>query len=250
MMKAFIVDDEKYLVKTMLLLLKRIGDVEVVGTASSVKEAVEKIPQSNPDILFLDVELQDGLSFNILSQLNYKNYHIVFITAHSHYAIEAIHFSAFDYLLKPISIKDLEETLQRLKNETKDSLEERIKVLENNIKNLSDKKEDTETKVVLKTDKKYVIVKPEEIICISADNSYSTVHIKGNEKITVSKNIKTFEEMFTNKNFFRTHRSHLINISEIREYVKLDGGYLVMSNNMQVPISTEKVKQLLKKLHQ
>lgn len=243
MMKTFIVDDEKPIVNTIKILLEKIGGFEIVGTAHSVAEATQKIPESNADLLFLDVELQDGLSFDILSQLNHKDYHIVFITAHSHYAMQAIRFSAFDYILKPIHPDDLKRVCDRLKTEKTISLETRVKALEDNLNSQS-----KSHKIVLKSSEKYIIVKTEEIIHLEADNIYTTVFLKDNRRIVVSKALKHFESLLVDHGFYRSHRSHLVNISEISEYVKTDGGFLIMSNSKQVPVSTNKIQDLLEKL--
>ena len=242
-MKAFVVDDEKHVVKTMSLLLGKINGVELIGTAYSVQDAIKNIPSSGAEILFLDVELQDGLSFDILSQLDHKNYQIVFITAHSHYAMQAIRFSAFDYLLKPVHPKELEETCLRLINEKQHSLEKRISALEDNLRT-----KDSEAKIVLKTAEKYIIVNSGEIVNMEADNIYTSVFLKDGRRIVVSKPMKNFEEMLSEKGFYRSHRSHLVKISEIKEYVKTSGGYLVMSNGKQIPVSSGKINDILSRL--
>ncbi|MDA3911838.1 MAG: LytTR family DNA-binding domain-containing protein, partial [Bacteroidales bacterium] len=242
-MKAFIVDDEKHIINTIQLFLKGMHEIEVVGTANSVKEAIAKIPTSEAELLFLDVELQDGMSFDILSQLNYKNYRIVFITAHEHYALKAIRFSAFDYLLKPIHPTDFKTACERLIQETTQSLEARVKTLEENLNTQGDNQ-----KIVLRTAEKHIIVKVQEIVNLEADNIYTSIFFKDGKRIVVSKPIKHFEELLTEKGFYRSHRSHLVNITEISEYVKSDGGYLVMSNSKQIPLSTSKASELMSKL--
>ncbi|MEA1874981.1 MAG: LytTR family DNA-binding domain-containing protein [Bacteroidota bacterium] len=242
-MKAFIVDDEKHIINTIQNFLKTVHEIEVVGTANSVSEALEKIPQSEAELLFLDIELQDGLSFDILSNLNYKKYHIVFITAHEHYALKAIRFSAFDYLLKPIHPTDFKAACDRIIQETSQSLEARVKILEENLNGTGQP-----TKIALKTAEKHIIVKIQNIINLEADNVYTSVFLKDGRRIVVSKSIKHFETLLIDKGFYRSHRSHLINISEISEYVKSTGGYLVMSNEKQIPISTSKASELISKL--
>lgn len=242
-MKAFIVDDEKHIINTIQLFLKTIPEIEVVGTAGSVSEALESIPLSEAEILFLDVELQDGLSFDILSNLNYKKYHIVFITAHEHYALKAIRFSAFDYLLKPIHPTDFLEVCHRLLQEKTQSLESRVKILEENLN-----AQGNNQKIVLKTAEKHIIVKVQDIVNLEADNIYTSIFLLDGRRIVISKSIKHFEELLTGKGFFRSHRSHLINISEICEFVKSEGGYLVMSNKKQIPVSASKVNELISKL--
>jgi two-component system, LytTR family, response regulator len=242
-MKAFIVDDENHIINTIQLFLRGIPEIEVVGTASSVREAIENIPQSEAELLFLDVELQDGLSFDILSNLSYKKYQIVFITAHEHYALKAIRFSAFDYLLKPIHPTDFKAVCERLIQETSQSLETRVKILEENLNTQGNNQ-----KIVLKTAEKHIIIKVQDIVNLEADNIYSSIFLKDERRIFVTKPIKQFEELLIDKGFYRPHRSHLVNISEICEYVKTDGGYLVMSNKKQIPVSASKVNELLSKL--
>jgi len=242
-MKAFIVDDENHIINTIQLFLKQIDEIEVVGTANSVKEAIENIPKSKAELLFLDVELQDGLSFDILSALNHKNYRIVFITAHEHYALKAIRFSAFDYLLKPIHPTDFKAVCERLIQETSQTLEARVKILEENLNTQGNNQ-----KIVLKSAEKHIIIKVQDIVNLEADNIYTSVFLNDGRRIVVTKSIKHFEELLSEKGFFRSHRSHLVNISEICEYVKSTGGYLVMSNKKQIPVSASKVNELISKL--
>lgn len=240
-MRAVIVDDEKHVVKTLSLLLSRTQGVEVVGSANTVEDATVLILEKKPDILFLDVELSDGLSFEILSKLDYSNYKIVFITAHSHYAMKAIKFSAFDYLLKPVHPQELSEVVERLKKETNSNIEDRVKLLEENLISAKSSK-----RIVLKTSEKHIVIKRDNIVRMEADNIYTTVFLVDGKRIVVSKSIGKFEELLSDNGFVRTHRSHIVNVEQISEFVKSDGGYIRMQNGDIVPISNNKKTEVLK----
>jgi two-component system LytT family response regulator len=206
-----------------------------------VEDAIVMILDKKPNVLFLDVELSDGLSFEILSNLDYSNYKIVFITAHSHYAMKAIKFSAFDYLLKPVHPQELLEVVERLKKETDFNIEDRVRLLEENLISVNAPK-----RIVLRTAEKYIVVKRDDIVRMEADNIYTTVFFVDGNRIVVSKSIGKFDELLSDSGFVRTHRSHIVNVEQISEFVKSDGGYIRMRNGDIVPISNNKKAEVLK----
>lgn len=243
-MKAVIVDDEAHIIKTLKFYLSSHPLVEVVGTANDIAQAIATINAQKPDILFLDIELKSGLSFEIFKQLHHSDYKIVFVTAHEQYAIQAIRYAAFDYLLKPVCPEKLDEVVNRLSTEQENTnMEVRLTALENNLL-----EKHPPQRLVLKTAEKYNVIHQNDVIRLEADNTYTLFYLTNNRKIIISHPIKYYEDLLSPCQFFRPHRSHIINIEQVNEYIKSDGGYIVMSNGDSVPISGNKKVEFLKLL--
>jgi len=244
MVKAAIIDDEKNGRSTLIgLINSHCQGIEIVGEAFSVVSGIELIKQSQPEVVFLDIEMPDGTGFDLLSQLDSVEFEVIFVTAYDKYAVKAFRFSAIDYLLKPVNPESLVSSVQRLKKTThaKD-LGKKIDFLLRNSKKLE--------KIVLPTVEGVHIVKIENIIRCSADDYYTIFSLKDGKKITVSKTLKEYAEIFENHNFFRTHQSHLINLEFVERLVGSDCGFIIMQNGDKVEVSRRRKKQLLAVLMQ
>jgi two-component system LytT family response regulator len=242
-MNIVIVDDEPLARKTIeTIILESFPDINIVGQAGSVEEAVPVIKNTNPDLLFLDVDLTDGYGFDILSILKPFNFKVIFITAHQEYAIKAIKFSALDFILKPISEFELIDAVKKAYTET-DKNDKNIKwdALFNNIYTNGNENK----KIVLKTSNSIHLIKISDIIRIEADNNYSTFFLQNGDKVVVSKGLIEYEKLLNDYGFFRVHQSHLINLSYISRFDKKDGGYVVLSDKSQVPVSQRKKQKIL-----
>jgi len=242
-MKVIIIDDESLVRKTLETILRdSFPNINIVGQAGSVVEAVSLIKEQSPDLILLDVDLTDGNGFDVLTQVKPINFKVIFITAHQEYAIKAIKFSAFDFILKPISQNELTYAVQRVIQE--------YNLVDQNLKwnaffnNLNETHKKSK-KIVLKTSESIHIVQIDEIIRCEADNNYSTFFLLTGEKIVVSKGLKEFEELLTDYGFFRVHQSHLINLDFVLRFDKKDGGYIILSDNSVVPVSQRKKQKLL-----
>ncbi|HPE19303.1 MAG TPA: LytTR family DNA-binding domain-containing protein [Tenuifilaceae bacterium] len=246
MINAIIIDDEAHARQTIRAILKSsCDDVNIVAEAANVAEAVNGIKQFQPQLLFLDINLPDGNGFDILKQVDHKNLRIIFITAYQEYAIQAIKFSAFDYILKPINPKELIETVRKaIDEENTFGYEERFQTFFNNINQATPEKK----KIVLKTADKIHVVDIKNIVRCESDNAYTTIVVNTGKSIVVSKSIKSFDEMLSSQGFMRVHQSHLINTNYISYYNKHEGGFLVMSDNSNVPISNQKKPLLIEYL--
>jgi len=246
MINAIIIDDEAHARQTIRAILKSsCDDVNIVAEAANVAEAVKSIKQFQPQLLFLDIDLPDGNGFDILKQVDHKNLRIIFITAYQEYAIQAIKFSAFDYILKPINPKELIETVRKaIDEENTFGYEERLQTFFNNINQATPEKK----KIVLKTADKIHVVDIKNIVRCESDNAYTTIVVNTGKSIVVSKSIKSFDEMLSSQGFMRVHQSHLINTNYISYYNKHEGGFLVMSDNSNVPISNQKKPLLIEYL--
>jgi len=229
MVKIVIVDDEnnvRIVIKKMLNLL--FTDCEIVGECASVKEALDVIPETKPDIVLLDIELEDGNGFSLLKQLPVLDFKLIFITAFNEYAIKAFKVNALDYILKPIEPSELKSAI----NKAKEMLTSE-KELKKQLENINSEKID---KIVIKTTENTHFITIDDIKYCKADGSYSYIYTT-NKTILTSKNLKHFEEILPAQKFIRTHQSYLVNKSEI---VSIKSNTILLKNNIEVPVSVRK----------
>lgn len=240
-LKAIIVEDETHSRETLKNLLEKFCEgVEVIGLAASVKEALDLISKTKPDVVFMDIELQSGTGFDILTQLPEINFEVIFTTAFDQYAIKAVKFSSLDYLLKPIDLEELQEAIEKAKK-AKNMLEynRQLKTLLQNIN------QPRLSKICLATTDGFEFINTNEILYCEAGGSYTTFVLVNGKKLLVSKHLKEYENMLTDQHFMRVHNSYLINLKEVKKYVKADGGYIVMNNDDIVSISRGKKEAFL-----
>jgi two-component system, LytTR family, response regulator len=230
-----IIDDEPDAVEFIASIIgEYCPGLEVCGKAHNVKEGVVLINEIKPDLVFLDVEMPNGTGFDLLTHFPDKNFEVVFITAFNHYAIKAIKFSAVDYILKPININEFIESVNRVvqKRETN-----QVTVHENFEALLENLRTSHPTRLVIPTSDGREYLNPKDIIRIEADRSYSWFFINDKRKILVSKHLKEFQDLLNDRDFFRPHNSHLINLEFVKKFVRHDGGYIEMTDGSQIPIS-------------
>ena len=241
MYKAAIIEDETlYSDMVYRLLTDFFPEIHVEGIADNVTDGIKLIENHAPDLVFMDIELKDGNSFHLLRQLRTTNFQLIFITAFNEYAITAFKFSAIDYLLKPVNPFEFQAAVERaLENLSRKSYQHFHTMLENLSDSSSDKK------LVLKTLEKIHIISVNEIVHCQADNCYTTFYLESGESILVSRGIREFEEMLTRYGFFKPHQSYLINLKFLRKVDKTDGGFLILSNNSKIPLSTRKKMELM-----
>ncbi len=242
-MNIVIIDDEPFARQCIELIInENFTDINIVGQAGSVQKGVDVIKANKPDLVFLDVDLTDGSGFDILTKLKPITFKIIFITAYQKYALKAIKFSAFDYILKPISTDELIDAINRVDSDFgAENQKLKWNAFFNNISELNNETK----KIVLKTNESIHLIKITDIIRCEADNNYSTFFLQNGEKIVISKGLKEFEDMLSGFGFFRVHQSHLINLNYILRFDKKDGGYIVLTNKSSVPVSQRKRQKLL-----
>lgn len=246
MIKAVIIDDEPAIQEiNSRLLSEYFPDIELAGTADSVESGIKLITKQNPNLVLLDIELKDGSSFQILQKLRPYSFKVVFITGYDSFAIKAIKFSATDYILKPVNEIEFQQAIQRavdLIEKNKDTLPQ-VDVLMSSLK-----KEVTSKKLVLRTSESMHIVDIGEMCFCKSDNSYTTFYLQGNEKIMVSKSLKEYENLLSEHNFFRVHQRYLVNLNHIKKVDKSDGGFVIMKNKKEIPVSQRQMKKLIELL--
>jgi two-component system LytT family response regulator len=247
MINAVIIDDEKKCVSLLKHLIENnCNDIAVVGEAGTAAQGIAAIQANQPDLVFLDIEMPDKSGFELLTSLPQINFDIIFTTAYNHYAIKAIRFSALDYLLKPVDLDELKNAIARVhKKHNKNEQRENIDLLVSNIKSLKP----TFSRITLSTQDGLVILHVDEILYCEASGTYTLFYLKNKEKIIVSKTLKEYEELLKEHYFFRLHNSYLVNLNEVKKYIKGDGGSVIMSNGDEVFVSKRKKEEFLAALN-
>jgi two-component system LytT family response regulator len=242
MIKTILVDDEKHCTdRLQFLLLNYLDIIQVIGVFHTVEDAKHSIEKLKPDLIFLDIQLNESTAFDLLKSIKDIDFQIIFTTAHNKYAIEAIKFSAFDYLLKPIDNSELKETLARFKNIKNAHL--KLDALFYNTSKIDDKK------IIIATEKETLFLNISNIVRCKAEGNYTTVFLAKGDTILASKTLKYFDELLNSYTFFRTHQSHLINTKFIGKYVKGKNAYVLMSDKSEVPIARRRKNDFLGRLN-
>ena len=242
-LKAIIVEDEKHSRETLRNLLEEFcAGVKVIGMAGSVKEAVATISSLSPDVVFLDIELQTGTGFDVLNQLPNLNFEVIFTTAFEQYAIKAVKFSSLDYLLKPIDLEELQNAIEKAKKIKDQAVyKKQLETLMLNLKQQQPKL----NKICLGTADGFEFINVNSILYCKAEGSYTAFILNDNSKLLVSKHLKEYEGLLLEQDFMRVHNSFLINLKEVKKFIKSDGGYIIMSNNDTVSISRSKKEDFI-----
>ena len=215
-------------------------ELKITASAKSVVEAAKILRKNEPDILFLDVMLGDGTGFDVLEIFPEINSKIIFVTASDEFALKAFKFAAIDYVLKPYSDQDLSDAIERAKLQLQPS-RERIKILKDTI-TAPEKRPD---KISLHTLDKILVVNLEDIVRCESDSNNTKFYVNEGKMIFVTKTLKYFADILTPYGFLRVHQSHLVNISCISAFIKTDGGYLMLKNGENVPVSVRKKSEVI-----
>jgi two-component system, LytTR family, response regulator len=243
MIRAIIVEDEKMSRETLRRLLEKYcPEVEVVAEADGYRKGIEEIKKHPPDVIFLDIQMPDGSGFRLLEELEDIDFEIIFTTAFDQFAIKAIKYSALDYLLKPVIPQDLIEAIARV--EKKKAEKTRKKNIETMVKN-PELQEEKSQKIILSTAEMIHVINVEDIIRCESDNYYTYFYFVDGRKLLVSKTLKENEDLLSPYDFIRPHKSHLINIKYIKSFIKLDGGYILMTDGTRIPVSRRKKDKMM-----
>jgi len=235
MIRAIIVDDELNARENLSFLLsEHCSGVQVVATADNVSDAVHAIRDHNPDLIFLDIEIGEGSGFDVLERISGSQAEVIFTTAFNQYAIKAFKFSAVDYLLKPIDISDLKDSVSRAEQRIKQNhISQSLESLMNNLSENNRKLR----KIGLPVQGGVQYFPLEEIVRLQSQSNYTTFYLTHSREFLVSKTLKEYDEMLSEQGFVRVHQSHLINVDHISQYQKADGGYVILTDGSNVPLS-------------
>lgn len=246
MLKAIIIDDEAHCINRLEELLKEYcGEIiHLAGSYQSVNEGITGILKLQPDLVFLDVQMNDKSGFDLLKELREINFEIIFTTAYEKYAVQAFKFSAIDYLLKPVDADDLISAINKVNKKISGTeISEKINTLFHNLKN-----NQASQKISIPTLDGLIFLDINDIIRCQSQINYSIIFLKDKQKITVAKTLKEFEELLSDYNFYRVHNSHLINLAYIKKYNKGKGGSISMTDHSEVEVSSRRKEGLLKRL--
>lgn len=231
MIRAIIIDDEAKARKNLQnLLAGYCTGIEILDQAADVDEGVEMIRKHHPDLIFLDVKMQKETGFDLLGKIGEITFEIIFVTAHDNYAIRAFKFSAVDYLMKPLSIKELQTAVERAREKIQSKQSKAgYEVLRQNLSGKS-------RRIAISTMEGTSFVPVADIIRCEADGSYTHVFIRDGKQITVSRILKEFDELLAGYGFSRVHQSHLINMERISRYLPARGGSVEMDDGSILPV--------------
>lgn len=242
MISSIIIDDELKSRESLAILLNDFCEnIEVLALCQNINEALEAIKKYDPEVVFLDIQMQGETGFDLLKKVPEITFDVIFTTAYSEYAIKAFQFSAMDYLLKPIDIEDLRTAIKKVEEKKSKDIKERIEYLLNNIKSPETKIK----KLALPCNDGLVFIEIENIIYCEASSNYTEVYTSDGNKYLISRTLKEYDDMLTEYNFYRIHHSHLINMNAIKKYVRGDGGYVILSNDKMLNVSKRKKEGFL-----
>jgi two-component system LytT family response regulator len=238
-LNAIIVEDEKTSRDILTnYLQKYCPNVNILGEAANVEEALVLIRNNDLDLVFLDVEMPYGNAFDLLDKVGDRTFETVFVTAYNHYAIDALNAHASYYLMKPISIDELIKAVDYVVEiKTKeDALQDEVLVPKTNSVN---------GKITIPQQDGFEVLETDNILYCKADDNYTEIFLNTNKKKLVSKTLKYFEEALLSHNFARVHKSYLINVNHVVKYVKGKGGYVILNSGKEIMVSASKKSDLL-----
>ena len=242
-LKAILIDDElSSLQNLQQKLIEFCPDVEIIATAQKPEEAILLIRQYKPDVIFLDIEMPRMNGFRMLDELGEFEFDIIFTTAYNHYAVDAIRISAFDYLMKPVAIKDLQGAVERLAKHRQLQTKDKLDVLRQSLS----PNRSQEEKIAVPTNEGLEFIPIKSILHIESSSNYSKLFFLEGKSILVTKLLKEFEDLLLPYQFFRVHNSHLINLKYIKKYIRGEGGQVIMQNGDVIDVSMRKKDEFLK----
>ncbi|MGE0078623.1 MAG: LytR/AlgR family response regulator transcription factor [Bacteroidales bacterium] len=237
MIRSVIIDDEENARVALQNMLATAGlEVDILACANGVVDGVKLIQRVNPDLVFLDVQMQDGTGFDLLEMMPNPKFSVIFVTSYDNYALKAFQFAAMDYLLKPVDPELLAKSINKFR-QYKTSQQQFLDVLLDNHR-LGLKR------MAIPTNEGVILFDVEAITHLEGDGCYTNIFNKIGERKIVSRSLKEFESLLDSSVFFRSHKSHIVNLNHVSRYVQSDGGYLVLNNGTSVPVARRKKEEL------
>jgi len=243
MLRTLLIDDEARARENLHILLQKYcgADIVVVGESEDVEKAHADILRLKPDLIFLDIEMGKGTGFDLLSKFDHYPFKVIFVTAYDHYAIKAIKFSALDYLLKPVTIKDLIDAVSKAKAAIGSNKDAQFQTLFDVIKTPKQKT----NRIAIPIQDGYKLLPVDQIIFCQAQKEYTFIRQVNGDIICSSLNLGEYEELLQEYDFFRVHHSYIINRQYIQRYVRGEGGEIITNDNQHIPVSRRKKDEFL-----
>lgn len=248
---ALIVDDEAHARENLKYLLQNYcPEIEVVGMAENEQSARECVAKLSPKVIFLDIAMPSGTEgFNFLDSIPEKKFQVVFVTAFKDYAIQALNANAIHYILKPVDIDDLKTAVKKLVNtnqlfnENSEQLLNYIKSLENLSRSMTP--QEGISRITINHSKGFKIVDPNEFMYLEGEGNYTSINFVDGSKYVDTKSIGVYEDLLSPQHFFRIHKSHIVNVLYVKEFLNDDGHYVIMKDNTKLALSRLRVPQFL-----
>jgi len=240
MIRILIIDDEENVrLRLKDMIIENFPQISIIGEADGVESGVKIIKELRPELVLLDIRMEDGNAFDLLEKVKPVFFKVIFITAYEEYALKAIKFSALDYLLKPVSVEDLRIAFEIAENQILAELKHQLSALQTNIHSPKNKT------IALRTSEKIYLIDVNNIIRCEAGRSYTYFFVTEHKKYIVSQPMKEFEDMLKEYGFVRIHKSHLVNMAFVDSIDKAYGGFLILKDNTEIPVSRRKKNELL-----
>lgn|SRR6476661_5505430 len=245
MINAVLIDDEMHCLDTLAMqLAEHCPDVQILEQCRSAKAGLEAISRLHPTVVFLDIEMPHMTGFQMLEQLNDITFAVIFTTSYDQYAIRAIHFSALDYLLKPINPADLINAINKIRNQKSLPIAEQFQMLLQQIKTGRNEM----SKIAVPTSEGFELINANQVMRCEADDSYTHFHLNNKNRVVACRTLKDVERQLQQFSYFiRVHHSHIININEVTKYIRGEGGYVIMSDGTTVSVSRSRKDALIKR---
>ena len=242
-LNAILIDDELPSLQNLeQKIIEFCPDIKILAATQKPEEAIRLLIDLKPDVIFLDIEMPRMNGFKMLEEVPEKNFEIIFTTAYNHYAIEAVRISAFDYLVKPVAVKDLQNAVARLVENKISHTPQKLDILRQSLSSTRSQND----KISISTIDGMEFFEIKDILRIESSSNYSKIFFNDNSQVLVSKILKDFEEILVPYRFFRIHHSHLINLAYIKKYLRGDGGQVILQNNEVIDVSRRKKDEFLK----
>lgn len=237
-MRTVIIDDEAKGRQTLRNFIEKYApELNLIAEAENVEQGVKLIDKEKPELVFLDIQMLDGTGFDLLGQVMFDDFKLIFCTAHDKYAVKAFRFSAIDYLLKPLDPDIFAAAIKKISAESSMLLKSKLEVLNANKNDFS--------RIALHSAEGISLVNVDQIIRLESNINYTKFIIKGGTGILVTKTLKEYDELLSTHGFVRIHKSHLVNLSHITKYIKGEGGWVIMTDCSKIEVSRRKKEQLL-----
>ena len=240
--KTVLVDDDRSSILTLQTLLgASFPQIKIVGTASLVNEAIPLINETEPDLVFLDINMPDGEGFDVIEKVTYKDFQVIFITAFDKYAVRAFEFSALHYLVKPVTHEMLDSAVERYKEAKVEDIDNRLTVLRDTLRSKNEK-------IIIPSTDGLNIVKLSDIVRLEANDVYTIFYMTNGQRFIASKPLNNYEKILEDLPFSRVHSKNLINLMYVKRYIKGKGGSVILEDNTEVEVSVRKKSDFLDKL--
>jgi two-component system, LytTR family, response regulator len=247
--RVILIDDEADGIATLKKLLEtNCPHVNIIAACSNTEIAKLQIEAMQPDVVFLDIQMPGKTGLDMLAELPERKFETIFVTAHNEYMLQALQFSAADYLLKPVDEDRLTEAVKRVEEKLEQKNESAsIEVL---LHNLQKSNQQHDMKLCVPTFKGFSVLKLEEIVVCEAEKNYTIFHLKNKKALTVSRTLLEYEKILNNTSFFRIHKTFMVNLEHVQEYQRGEGGIVLMSNGMEVEVSRRKKEEFMNRIKQ